>query len=51
MGSGSQFGDPANPSVVVKAGDTGSSGVLEITDILFTTKGPGTQVACYVFLC
>jgi len=40
MGSGSKFCDPVNPAVVVKVGDSGSSGVLEITDMVFKTKGP-----------
>jgi glucan 1,3-beta-glucosidase len=42
MGSGSKFSDPTNPAVVVKAGESGSSGVLEITDMVFKTKGPCT---------
>ncbi|KAG6903171.1 hypothetical protein C0995_002714 [Termitomyces sp. Mi166 len=39
-GSGSAFQDQANPQVVVRAGDPNSQGVLEISDILFTTVGP-----------
>jgi hypothetical protein len=48
MGSGSKFCDPVNPAVVVKVGDSGSSGVLEITDMVFKTKGPG--MACLLSL-
>ncbi|KAG6886032.1 hypothetical protein C0993_005216 [Termitomyces sp. T159_Od127] len=39
-GSGSVFQDQANPQVVVRAGDTNSQGILEISDIVFTTVGP-----------
>ena len=41
MGGGSAFSDSNNPTPVVKVGDTGSSGIVEITDMLFMTKGPG----------
>lgn len=41
MGSGSAFEDINNPIPVVRAGDTNSQGVLEISDIIFTTRGPG----------
>lgn len=41
MGSGNNFFDFNNPRVVVKVGETGSSGVVEITDMIFTTRGPG----------
>ncbi len=41
MGGGSAFADGNNPKAVVKVGEKGSSGVVEITDILFTTRGPG----------
>ncbi|KAE9406732.1 exo-beta-1,3-glucanase [Gymnopus androsaceus JB14] len=39
-GSGSAFEDQANPEVVVQVGAQGSQGILEITDIIFTTVGP-----------
>ncbi|KAF5387123.1 hypothetical protein D9615_001631 [Tricholomella constricta] len=39
-GSGSAFKDQASPQVVVKVGDTNSQGLVEITDMLFTTVGP-----------
>ncbi|KIY43610.1 glycoside hydrolase family 55 protein [Fistulina hepatica ATCC 64428] len=39
-GSGSAFEDASNPTVVVQVGDAGSQGVVEITDVLFTTVGP-----------
>ncbi len=41
MGSGSQFTDYNNPRPVIRTGDTGSSGILEISDIIFSTRGPG----------
>jgi len=43
MGAGSKFSDPSNPAVVVKVGAPGSRGVLEITDMIFKTRGPGAD--------
>lgn len=40
-GKGSVFSDQSNPQVVVRAGEKYSSGVMEITDIIFSTVGPG----------
>ncbi|KAI0339777.1 glucan 1,3-beta-glucosidase [Trametopsis cervina] len=40
MGSGNAFFDYNNPKPVVQAGTAGSSGVLEISDIIFTTRAP-----------
>ncbi|KAH7098261.1 glucan 1,3-beta-glucosidase, partial [Auriculariales sp. MPI-PUGE-AT-0066] len=40
MGYGSAFQSASSPQVVVRVGDAGSTGVVEITDILFTTRGP-----------
>lgn len=40
MGSGSYFSNPLSPQVVVRVGDAGSSGVTEISDMLFSTRGP-----------
>jgi hypothetical protein len=45
MGSGDKFSDPTNPTVMVKVGEPGSSGVLEITDMVFKTRGPGILLA------
>ncbi|KAG5639950.1 hypothetical protein DXG03_002249, partial [Asterophora parasitica] len=44
-GSGAAFQDQANPQVVVKVGETNSQGVVEITDIIFATVGPGMVYA------
>lgn len=41
MGSGSAFEDQTNPTPVVQVGAEGSSGILEISNVIFTTKGPG----------
>lgn len=41
MGAGPAFEDMNNPQPVVRVGDTNSQGVLEITDVVFTTRGPG----------
>ncbi|EKM55463.1 glycoside hydrolase family 55 protein [Phanerochaete carnosa HHB-10118-sp] len=40
MGGGSAFSNMNSPTVIVQAGAPGSSGILEITDIVFTTQGP-----------
>lgn len=40
MGFGSAFSNINNPQVVVRVGDPGSTGIVEITDMLFTTRGP-----------
>ncbi|KAF3910421.1 hypothetical protein ABW20_dc0105272 [Dactylellina cionopaga] len=39
MGTGSYFGDIANPKVMIKVGNVGDSGVIEIQDMIFTTSG------------
>lgn len=39
MGTGSYFGDAQNPKVMVRVGQAGDSGALEIVDMLFTVKG------------
>ncbi|KAF9567581.1 exo-beta-1,3-glucanase [Agrocybe pediades] len=39
-GKGSAFADQNNPQPVVRVGDSGSSGIMEITDMIFTTMGP-----------
>ena len=44
MGSGSAFEDYNNPQVVVRVGEPGSTGVVEITDMIFTAKGPGDRL-------
>ncbi|KAI0082027.1 exo-beta-1,3-glucanase [Panus rudis PR-1116 ss-1] len=40
MGTGNAFTDYNNPQPVVRVGDPGSQGVLEISDIIFSTRGP-----------
>lgn len=40
-GTGSAFFDYANPEVVVQVGAPGSTGVAEISDMIFSTHGPG----------
>lgn len=39
-GTGSNFQSQANPLPVVRVGQSGSSGSVEITDIIFSTRGP-----------
>ncbi|PPQ77526.1 hypothetical protein CVT25_011323 [Psilocybe cyanescens] len=39
-GKGPTFQNQNNPTPVVKVGDTNSQGIIEITDMLFTTMGP-----------
>lgn len=38
MGSGDAFSDITNPQVVVQVGEEGSTGIAEISDMLFTTR-------------
>jgi hypothetical protein len=40
MGTGAYFQDESNPKVMVKVGNVGDSGKIEISDMLFTVKGP-----------
>ncbi|KAG2049894.1 glycoside hydrolase family 55 protein [Suillus hirtellus] len=40
MAGGSAFSDQNNPRVVIQAGAANSQGVLEISDMVFTTAGP-----------
>ena len=40
MGTGEYFEDELNPQVMVQVGYEGDSGTLEISDMLFTVKGP-----------
>jgi hypothetical protein len=40
-GRGPAFQDQDNPQVIFKVGEEGSQGVIEITDIVFATVGPG----------
>ncbi|KAK7692806.1 hypothetical protein QCA50_004440 [Cerrena zonata] len=40
QGSGNAFTDFNNPQVVVRVGDPGSTGSVEISDMVFSTKGP-----------
>lgn len=39
-GKGPKFQDQYEPKVVVRVGEEGSTGVTEITDVVFTTVGP-----------
>ncbi|EGO27229.1 glycoside hydrolase family 55 protein [Serpula lacrymans var. lacrymans S7.9] len=40
MGGGPYFQDQHDPHVVVQVGSKGSEGIIEITDIVFATRGP-----------
>ncbi|KAI0746044.1 beta-1,3-glucanase [Earliella scabrosa] len=40
LGTGSAFTDYNNPRPVIRAGTSGSTGVLEISDMIFSTRGP-----------
>jgi glucan 1,3-beta-glucosidase len=39
MGTGSFFEDASNPQVMVQVGNPGDSGIIQISDFLFTVKG------------
>lgn len=41
LGGGGNFQSQTNPRVVVQAGTAGSQGVLEISDLILSTAGPG----------
>ncbi|KAK3934568.1 glucan 1,3-beta-glucosidase [Diplogelasinospora grovesii] len=38
--TGSNFGDPSNPVVMLQVGNIGDVGSVEMQDLIFTTKGP-----------
>ncbi|KAI0647237.1 exo-beta-1,3-glucanase [Trametes meyenii] len=40
LGGGAAFQDQNNPKAVVQVGKAGDEGVVEITDIIFATRGP-----------
>jgi glucan 1,3-beta-glucosidase len=40
-GRGETFNDQRAPKAVVKVGEPGSTGLVEISDVLFSTVGPG----------
>ncbi|KAH7333308.1 exo-1,3-beta-D-glucanase [Rhexocercosporidium sp. MPI-PUGE-AT-0058] len=44
VAQGANFADPLNPRVMVRVGQEGDTGVMEIQDLLFTTKGPTAGV-------
>lgn len=46
MAGGSAFSDQNNPRPVIRAGAADREGVLEISDMLFTTVGPSKRVSC-----
>ena len=48
-GKGKSFSDQENPQVVVRVGEKYSRGVVEITDMIFTTVGPGVVSLLIVF--
>lgn len=39
-GSGAAFQNVARPKPVIRVGEIGSQGIMEISDIIFTTVGP-----------
>lgn len=41
LAGGSNFQDQNNPVPVIQAGAAGSEGLMEISDMLFSTAGPG----------
>ncbi|KAJ3160264.1 hypothetical protein HK101_000933 [Irineochytrium annulatum] len=44
MASGSNFSDPSNPHPLLRAGEPGDQGPLELSDLLLTTRGPAPGV-------
>lgn len=47
MGGGPAFSNMSEPAAVVQAGAPGSSGILEISDVVFATRGPGASAALW----
>jgi glucan 1,3-beta-glucosidase len=45
VGGGPKFNDQDQPQVVVRIGEEGDEGVVEISDIIFATRGPGEYVS------
>jgi glucan 1,3-beta-glucosidase len=41
LGGGPRFGDADHPRVFVRVGEAGDEGRVEISDIIFATRGPG----------
>jgi glucan 1,3-beta-glucosidase len=41
LGGGSAFTDQDAPRVVVQIGEPGDEGTVEISDMIFATRGPG----------
>ena len=48
-GKGAAFQDRNNPEPVFKVGAAGSQGIMEITDFVFTTIGPGAYSIHHLF--
>ncbi|KAJ1019416.1 hypothetical protein NDA16_004533 [Ustilago loliicola] len=40
MGGGALFQDASNPQPVIRVGEPGDSGIMEISDMIFSTRGP-----------
>ena len=40
LGTGAWFDDMDHPRPVIKAGEPGSTGTLEVTDMIFATRAP-----------
>lgn len=51
LGGGANFEDQSNPRVMVQAGEPWSNGVLEISDIIFSTVGPGKSLKTIRMVC
>jgi len=50
LGGGAKFQDENNPKVMVQAGAPWTRGILEITDIIFSTVGPGRLFKDHVLI-
>lgn len=52
MGYGSYFQNYNSPQVVVRVGEnSGDEGIAEITDIIFSTQGPGASICVRLRHC
>ena len=49
-GRGPAFEDQDNPQVIFKVGEEGSQGIIEITDVVFSTVGPGKFLTYFIMV-
>lgn len=48
MATGTAFANASSPQVAIQVGAPGSTGIVEISDMIFTTRGPGKPKYAHV---